>query len=90
MLAWLSILSAALTHVTLRCFDRNTNCAHLQEADSLLETRFGALLRANFNAVRVSGEGAYQSDRFYDLADEHGVMIWQDFMFAAAAEYVPL
>ncbi len=40
--------------------------------------------------MRVSGEGAYQSDRFYDLADEHGVMVWQDFMFAAAAEYVPL
>ncbi len=40
--------------------------------------------------MRVSGEGAYQSDRFYDLADEHGVMVWQDFMFSAAAEYVPL
>ena len=39
---------------------------------------------ANFNMQRIWGGGIYESERFYDLCDELGVMIWQDFMFASA------
>ena len=28
--------------------------------------------------------GIYESDDFYDVADELGIMIWQDFMFACS------
>jgi hypothetical protein len=33
---------------------------------------------ANINMLRVWGEGVPYSDEFYDFADEHGILIWQD------------
>ncbi|XP_078033750.1 beta-mannosidase [Augochlora pura] len=37
---------------------------------------------ANMNMLRVWGGGLYESELFYEIADEYGIMIWQDFMFA--------
>ncbi len=37
---------------------------------------------ANHNMIRVWGGGVYEDDRFYEAADEMGILVWQDFIFA--------
>lgn len=41
-------------------------------------------VKANGNMLRVWGGGIYETNEFYDVCDEMGVMVWQDCLFACA------
>jgi len=41
-------------------------------------------VNANMNMLRVWGGGIYEDDYFYELCDQFGIMVWQDFMFACS------
>lgn len=36
------------------------------------------------NMLRIWGGGVYESDEFYSIADEYGILLWHDMMFACA------
>lgn len=50
-----------------------------------LARRLDQAVDAHLNLLRVWGGGIYESEDFYDLADERGLLVWQDFLLACAA-----
>ncbi|MBV5313540.1 MAG: glycoside hydrolase family 2 protein [Prolixibacteraceae bacterium] len=52
--------------------------------DSMYQNVIRTAKISNLNMLRVWGGGIYEYDRFYDLCDENGILVWQDFMFACA------
>ena len=54
----------------------------LRASPAELRRSLEQLRDAGANMVRVGGTMAYESDEFYALCDELGLLVWQDFMFA--------
>lgn len=77
----------AITVNGVKIFARGANyipddCVYSWITNDTLERDIKAAVFANFNCLRVWGGGFYPSDRFYDLCDEYGILVWQDLMYA--------
>jgi beta-mannosidase len=51
-------------------------------SDEYLEGLIRSSVQAHMNMLRVWGGGFYEEERFYDLCDRYGMLVWQDFVFA--------
>ena len=66
-----------------KVFVKGTNWVALDALHSrdiqYLDTAVNMLIDLNCNMVRLWGGNVYESDRFYDLCDKNGILVWQDF-----------
>jgi beta-mannosidase len=53
--------------------------------DTYLEMLIRAAAETHQNMLRVWGGGFYEEERFYDLCDRYGILIWQDCIFSCSA-----
>ena len=53
-------------------------------SDELLEALIRAAAETHQNMLRVWGGGFYEEERFYDLCDRYGILVWQDFIFSCS------
>jgi beta-mannosidase len=49
-----------------------------------LESLIRSAAQAHMNMLRVWGGGLYEEERFYDLCDQYGILVWQDFIFSCS------
>lgn len=57
---------------------------YLRTSDNKYKELIEEAARCNFNMLRIWGGGLYETDRFYQLCAEHGIMLFHDFMYSCA------
>ncbi len=60
------------------------NCMPSLDSEDMYRHLLESMKTANMNMVRIWGGGQYEHDKFYDICDELGILIWHDFMFACS------
>jgi beta-mannosidase len=67
-----------------KMFAKGGNWIPVDQLLRLDRDRYDRLLRlardAHFNLLRVWGGGLYETDDFYELCDEYGLLAWQEFL----------
>ena len=53
-------------------------------SDDTLEMLIRAAAETHQNMLRVWGGGFYEEERFYDLCDRYGILVWQDFIYSCS------
>ena len=53
-------------------------------SDEYLSGLLGSAAQAHQNMLRVWGGGFYEEERFYDLCDRLGILVWQDMIFSCS------
>ncbi len=52
--------------------------------DAALEGLIRSAAETHQNMLRVWGGGFYEEERFYDLCDRYGILVWQEFIFSCS------
>ncbi len=52
--------------------------------DAYLEGLIRSAAETHHNMLRVWGGGFYEEERFYDLCDRYGILVWQEFIFSCS------
>jgi beta-mannosidase len=52
--------------------------------EAALESLIRSAAETRQNMLRVWGGGFYEDERFYDLCDRYGILVWQDFIFSCS------
>ncbi len=52
--------------------------------EAALENLIRSAAQTHQNMLRVWGGGFYEDERFYDLCDRYGILVWQEFAFSCS------
>lgn len=61
--------------------------AMLRTDDSRMETELAYTDQCGINLLRLWGGGIAESDRFYELCDDYGIMVWQEFWMTGDTQH---
>lgn len=84
--------ASGVSSVRRVCQNQDQRTLPLEEQNDVqCGTLVSLLCTLNTTSVPLGrrGGGIYQRDSFYDLADEYGIMVWEDMMWACAQYAVP-